>query len=65
MADNVIRLDKKKAEKRALKAKARTLCASGFHKWVIDQEKQFDSRKGRLVTVYRCQRCNTQKVKAL
>ena len=65
MTNNIIRLDKKKAEKRASRAKAKTLCASGLHKWVIDQKKQFDSKQGRLVTIYRCQRCNAQKVKAI
>ncbi len=36
-----------------------TLCKSGFHKWQIDQRKQFDVKKGRLVTVRRCARCGS------
>jgi len=33
------------------------MCKRGFHKWEIDQEKQFDVKQGRLVTVYKCKRC--------
>ncbi|MCK4585936.1 MAG: hypothetical protein KAU29_01250 [Gammaproteobacteria bacterium] len=47
------------------KHKGKTLCRSGFHKWAISQEKQFDSRSGKLVTLYRCIRCGTTKVKNL
>lgn len=47
------------------RARGRTLCDSGFHKWVIDQKKQFDVKQGRLVTVERCRRCGTTRVKAL
>jgi hypothetical protein len=43
------------------KAKAKTLCGNGLHKWRIMQEKQFDVRMGRLVTVYRCSRCGAEK----
>ncbi len=47
------------------KAKGKTLCKNGFHKWKILQEKKFDTKAGKLVTVYRCERCGEQKVKAL
>ncbi len=40
------------------KHKGKGLCRSGFHKWVIVQEKQFDIREGKLVTLYRCSRCD-------
>lgn len=63
MAD-VISLDeaaRRKAarEKRARQARAsgRTLCSRGFHKWAVDQRKQFDVRAGKLVTLERCERC--------
>lgn len=46
-------------------AKARGMCQHGFHKWKIVQEKQFDVQQGKLVTVYKCERCGEQKVKAL
>lgn len=39
------------------RAHARTMCGSGFHKWVIDKKKQFDVKRGKLVTVKRCRRC--------
>ncbi|MCD6060035.1 MAG: hypothetical protein K0S16_346 [Moraxellaceae bacterium] len=40
------------------------LCQHGFHKWKIRNDKQFDVKLGKLVTVYRCERCGEQKVKA-
>jgi hypothetical protein len=48
----------------AEKHKGKTLCRSGFHKWEVVQEKQFDVQQGKLVTIYRCQRCGEQKVRA-
>jgi len=47
------------------KNKGKTLCKSGFHKWKIINEKQFDVKSGRLVTVFRCQRCGVMKNKLL
>lgn len=46
------------------KHKGKTLCRHGHHKWRVDKAKQFDVREGRLVTVYRCARCDTVRVKA-
>ncbi len=53
--------------KRSLQEKHRgnTLCRHGHHKWVVDKRKQFDVKQGRLVTVYRCVRCDKTRVKAL
>jgi hypothetical protein len=50
-------------KKRSLKekAKGRTLCGRGFHKWVVDKQQRFDVKQGRLVTVHRCQRCGATK----
>ncbi len=42
--------------------KSQGLCQHGYHKWVVWQKKPFDVRQGKLVTVYRCQRCGKQKV---
>jgi len=39
------------------KHRGKGLCRSGFHKWTIVQEKQFDVRLGKLVTLYKCSRC--------
>lgn len=46
----------------AKKHKGKSLCRSGFHKWVIYQKKQFDVKKGKLVTIYKCSRCDERKV---
>ena len=45
------------------KHKGNTLCKRGHHKWEVDKVKQFDTRKGKLVTIYRCVRCGKEKVK--
>jgi len=39
-----------------------TLCREGFHKWQIWQKKQFDVKAGKLITVYRCARCEATRV---
>jgi hypothetical protein len=59
---DVIRFRKPKA---AEKARGKTLCREGFHRWVISKDKQFDVRQGRLVTVYRCSRCGAVRTKGL
>lgn len=40
------------------------LCKSGFHKWQVIQEKQFDVKQGRLITLYRCSRCGATRSEA-
>lgn len=60
MAD-VIRIDKAKKDRRRSRARGKTLCKSGHHKWQIDQKKQFDVSRGKLVTVRKCSRCGTTK----
>jgi hypothetical protein len=45
--------------------KGNTLCRSGFHKWEVLKEKQFDVKQGKLITVYQCGRCAKIKSKAL
>ena len=47
----------------AEKNKGRSLCRSGFHKWVV-VDTPFDSKQGRLVTRYRCERCGEEKTEA-
>lgn len=39
------------------KHKGKTLCKSGFHKWKIKTDTQFDTKQGKLVTVLECIRC--------
>ncbi len=46
------------------KQAGKTLCTSGFHKWEIQNDKLFDVKRGKLITVYKCQRCGEVKTKA-
>jgi len=43
------------------KAEGKTLCKSGFHKWRVVSERQFDVKQGKLVTLLRCARCGVEK----
>lgn len=63
MTDNILFFANAKKQK-AKKTKL-GMCQHGFHKWKIWQDKQFDSKRGKLVTVYRCERCKKQKIKTL
>ena len=49
----------------AQKHKGKTLCRSGFHRWKILTERKFDVKQGKLVTVYRCERCGATKNSAI
>lgn len=60
MAD-ILRFRKPTAAERA---KGKTLCRRGFHKWAVDGDTAFDSKQGRLVTTYRCQRCGALQTRA-
>ena len=51
----------KPGEKRRERAKGVTLCKRGFHKWAVWQKKQFDVRRGKLVTIRKCERCGETK----
>ncbi|AOV17620.1 hypothetical protein BJI67_11610 [Acidihalobacter aeolianus] len=46
------------------KHRGNTLCRRGFHKWVVEKDKRFDVKQGRLVTVYRCARCGKDRIEA-
>ena len=58
---NVVRFKKPSMKE---KARGKTLCGRGFHKWVIDQNKQFDVKAGKLITIHRCSRCGETKTTA-
>ena len=60
MAD-ILRFKKPTAAERA---KGKTLCRSGFHKWSVDTDTTFDSKQGRLVTTCRCTRCGVVRTRA-
>ena len=53
-----------KRPKASEKHRGKSLCKNGFHKWLIKQEKGFDVREGKLITVYICERCGKTKTKA-
>ena len=46
------------------KAKGKTLCKSGAHKWQVCKKQIFDVKAGKLVSLFRCQRCGEEKIKA-
>ena len=59
---DVINFPKRPRRKRGeMRRKGTTLCKSGFHRWDIDQKKQFDVKHGCLVTIRRCVRCGHTK----
>ena len=47
------------------KAKSKGMCQHGHHRWKADAKQVFDTKQGRLVTRYVCQRCGKVKVKAI
>ncbi|MEI7950168.1 MAG: hypothetical protein WCI66_08040 [Gammaproteobacteria bacterium] len=57
MAD-ILPFKRKSAPKRS------ALCTSGHHRWVIWQNKPFENKQGKLVTVYRCERCGVERTQA-
>jgi hypothetical protein len=40
------------------------LCQNGHHRWVVWQKKPFDVKQGRLITIYRCERCGAERSEA-
>jgi hypothetical protein len=46
------------------KAKNKTMCRNGFHKWKPAPETRFDVKAGKLVTLYRCARCDATRTEA-
>ncbi|WP_281647458.1 hypothetical protein [Parendozoicomonas sp. Alg238-R29] len=45
------------------KARGKTMCKNNLHKWVVDKEKVFDVKQGKLVTTYICSRCGKTRTK--
>ncbi|MAY35521.1 MAG: hypothetical protein CMN84_05395 [Spongiibacteraceae bacterium] len=41
-----------------------TLCREGHHRWKVETKSRFDVKQGKLVTVYRCERCGRMKTTA-
>lgn len=42
------------------KNKGKTLCANGFHKWRVESARRFDVKRGKLVTLRKCERCGVE-----
>lgn len=61
--NNVIQLRKAKAERNGKRAEGKVLCDSGFHKWAIVKQSQFDVKLGKLVTLEQCQRCGMRRTR--
>ncbi|HKK06170.1 MAG TPA: hypothetical protein VKA50_10020 [Gammaproteobacteria bacterium] len=57
----IVRFKKPSAQERH---RGKSLCKSGFHKWEVAQERPFDVKTGKLVTLYRCPRCGATKTEA-
>lgn len=55
---DLIKFQRKPAPKRS------ALCENGHHRWKVWQKKPFDVKSGKLVTVYRCERCGAEKSEA-
>lgn len=53
-----------KPRKASERHRGNTLCHSGHHKWVVDKASVFDVKLGKLVTRYRCTRCDRVKVRS-
>jgi hypothetical protein len=62
--NNVIQLRKAKSERNSKRAEGKTLCDSGFHKWQIVKQAQFDVKQGKLLTTERCARCDKQRTRS-
>lgn len=40
------------------------MCQHGFHKWQVVKDSDFEVKQGKLVTLYRCERCGKEKLTA-
>lgn len=45
------------------KADGKTLCKSGFHRWRMITDRKFDVKRGKLVTLERCERCDKERTR--
>lgn len=61
MAD-ILKFKKRKV---SAKHKGKTMCANNHHKWKVETSRKFDVQRGKLVTLYRCERCGEEKTRLL
>ncbi|MCP1673798.1 hypothetical protein J2T57_000897 [Natronocella acetinitrilica] len=52
-----------RSKRRRKLAEGQTLCRNGFHKWEALGDTRFDTREGKLATVYRCKRCGAEQTR--
>jgi hypothetical protein len=45
------------------RADGKTLCRHGHHRWQVVKERTFDVKRGKLVTLLRCERCGKQETR--
>ncbi|MGB5324765.1 MAG: hypothetical protein WBN40_04985 [Pseudomonadales bacterium] len=45
------------ANARRAKHRRSSLCGNGHHRWAVETGNRFDVKKGKLLTVERCERC--------
>lgn len=57
-------LDAFRKARKKKSAAGNTLCKSGHHKWQTDKTTHFDSKQGKLVTRFVCERCGKTKVES-
>jgi len=60
---DVVRFDKAVKRRRRDRARGRTLCGRGFHRWRVDTARRFDVKLGRLVTSEVCERCGERRTR--
>ena len=61
--NNLINLQTIRKSRLQARAKAVTLCGSGFHKWQIAKQGRFEVKQGKLLTAEHCIRCNATRVR--
>jgi hypothetical protein len=61
MAD-IIPFARKPAKKDA--PKRSVMCQNGHHRWVVWKKKPFDVKQGKLITIFRCERCGAERSEA-
>ena len=60
---NIINLHTARRTRLQARAKAVTLCHSGFHKWQPVKDQPFKVYNGKLLTTERCPRCNRERTR--
>lgn len=61
MSDDVIAFPGKRARTARRKAKSKSLCREGYHRWQVDKQSRFDTHSGKLITTRVCERCGIKK----